>query len=737
MSKKRKSFKSPKPVRSTSRSNSKNRYSQTAIGENFILAQLYSAKETVFLSEIHEKLLLNGLKKRDIKTAIDTMLQTGLIARDGKRCFKLGQKAQLYTGVLVQHPKGFGFLSESRPVNKSVPLKRDAFISPSQMGSAHHGDSVLIRVIRTRSDDRAEATVLKIVSRGTDRIAGIFMQERRGGLVYPDDPRYPFTIRVDENDKIKAKQGDAVIVQIERESRPGRTVSGKILNILGSADQIDTQMQMVIETFNLPHQFSDEVLQETENLVEPSSPEEFREDLRETYHVTIDGETAKDFDDAVCIIKNRKGFRLYVSIADVSHFVQSGSAIDREAYARGTSVYFPGRVIPMLPEKLSNNLCSLVPGEDRFTLTAILDFDRSGALLKKHFTRSVINSKQRFTYTTVKKILIDKDPAIRREHKPFLTQLKWAEELATALQNKRKKRGSINFNLPEPEFTLNEEGEVASIKKSERNFAHQLIEEFMLAANEAVAEFFTQRSIPAIYRVHDQPDQLKTEDFFAFTQTLGFNLPPIENNSAWYAQALDQCRDTKFEYIVNNLLIRSMKQAHYSATNVGHFGLASTDYTHFTSPIRRYPDLMVHRQLINIIQSLSTKTVKGPTAPTLKESGEFLSARERTAVLAERAMNDRLKISYMKERIGDSFDAVISGVNDSALFIDITDHCISGSIALDQLHDDYYIYDPKKYRLFGEMSARIYQIGDPLQVTLVNVDNYQKRLNFSPAMDND
>lgn len=554
-------------------------------------------------------------------------------------------------------------------------------------------------------------------------------------MVYPDDSRFPFVIRIDNYNDLTPQDGDAVFVQFTREHRPVRILSGKILEVLGSPDNIDTQMRLVVEKFTLPHDFSPETLQEAADLMENFTRLTDREDLRTTDHVTIDGETAKDFDDAICVVKSRKGYRLYVSIADVSHYVTPGSAIDRDAYARGTSIYFPGRVIPMLPEKLSNDLCSLVPGKDRFTVTAILDFDRSGMLQKKHFTRSVICSRNRFTYTTVRKILVDKDPVVRSEHKSFLTQLKWAEELAMALQARRRDRGSIDFNVPEPEFALTDTGRIASIGRAERNFAHQLIEEFMLAANEAVATLFTEKAVPAIYRVHEPPDPLKIDEFVTFARTLDIHLPPAEPNSTWFAQALNLCRESPYEYIVNNLMLRSMKQAQYSSGNVGHFGLASSDYTHFTSPIRRYPDLMVHRTVVKLCQLSGERKIQSREHIPLKEAGEFLSARERTAITAERDIHERLKIMYMKDHIGESFDAVISGVNEAALFIEIQDMCISGSIAVDQLKDDYYLLDAKNHRLFGEISAKTYRIGDRLRVTLYDVDSYRKRLNFKIAAD--
>lgn len=333
----------------------------------------------------------------------------------------------------------------------------------------------------------------------------------------------------------------------------------------------------------------------------------------------------------------------------------------------------------------------------------------------------------------MKQILIDNDQTVRREHKHFLTQLKWAKELATVLQKKRKKRGSIDFNLPEPEFTLTNTGEVASIKRTERNFAHQIIEEFMLAANEAVAELFSNQAVPTIYRVHEPPAPTKSEGFLEFIKTLELPLRPFENDSIWFAELLNVAKGTKYEYILNNLLLRTMKQAHYSAKNVGHFGLAASDYTHFTSPIRRYPDLMVHRELLHLCSNISENKQTNSQRPSFKQAGEFLSDRERNGVMAERDMKDRLKISYMKNRIGDSFDAIVSGVSEKGLYLELQDLCISGSISMDQLDDDYYILDEKKHRLFGEITAKIYQIGDFVRVILSEVDVVSKRLRFSVA----
>ncbi len=726
MPKKRKSSQEYTSLPKKQQSHSKRNDEKCSQAENMVLGFLHTAATALTFAQLYNN-FANTRQKEDISSALDSLLHAKLIAKDSKKRFKLHKSILLYEGILTQHPKGFGFIRVTKSFGNSPCLTRDPFVSPGQIGDAHHGDTVLIRVFRIRADERPESSVVKILVPGTNRVGGIYQHKGRDRLVFPDDRRFPFTIKITESGTLQPKSGDGVIAEFDRTNGSGKYLQGKIIEILGAADAVDTQMRLVIEQFSLPHQFSAEVLQETANLNESFIPEQDREDLRSNAHVTIDGESAKDFDDAICVEKTRKGYRLFVSIADVSHFVTSGSAIDGEAYTRGTSVYFPGRVIPMLPEKLSNNLCSLVPDQDRFTVTAILDFDRLGSLIKKRFCRSIIRSRQRFTYTTVQKILIDKDPAARKEHKPLLTMLKWAQELVTALQAKRKKRGSIDFNLIEAEFILADSGKIASIHPAERKFAHQLIEECMLAANEAVAELFSRRERPFVYRVHECPDMTKAEEFSAFVKTIGLPVPPFSNTAAWFAKVLEKSRETKYDYIINNLLLRSMQQARYAADNVGHFGLAAADYTHFTSPIRRYPDLIVHRQLLQLIQGSRQKK------QAFAEAAEFLSARERTAIMAERDMNERLKIGYMYHRRGETFNAIISGVTENGLYVEIQDLCISGLLPIEALGNEHFFFDKKNYRLFGEISTKTYQIGDSLQVTVDEVDILGKKILFTLA----
>ncbi|MFT5730409.1 MAG: ribonuclease R [Desulforhopalus sp.] len=733
MSKKRNSNNKFKSFHSKKHSQPTAQQLHTEHVEHSMLRIIYHSHTTLTLPEVFSKKAAKKFDKKSSKTAIEKLVRTGLVLKSGKDGYKIHPSAPLYTGKLTQNAKGFGFVEAVGASVETPVLPNDLFISQNKMASAIHGDIVLARELKGKKGRRTEGIIVDILESRSNRICGVISKQSHEIFVHPDDARFPFKVSLKQRKDCPLKNGDAVIVEYKRPTKPTKTLAGKLVKRLGDANDIDTQMELVINSHELPHVFGEEVLSQTDALNTSFDSIEGRLDLRELQHITIDGETAKDFDDAICIQKTRTGYRLYVSIADVSHFVKPGSPIDKEAYQRGTSVYFPGRVIPMLPEKLSNNLCSLVPHEDRYTVSAILDFNQEGKLTDKTFARSIIHSQQRFTYTTVSEILVDKTPEIRKAHKPFLTHLKWAGELANALRGQRTKRGSIDFNLSEPFFHLEKDNKVSGISKAERNFAHQVIEEFMLAANEAVATFFIEKKIPALFRTHEPPSEAKLEEFLTFVMTLGLPLPPFKNDATWFADAIDKCKDTKYEYIVSNLLLRSLKQAQYTATNSGHFGLAAPAYTHFTSPIRRYPDLIVHRLLLLLCDEAKKVTPGKTKKESYQEAGAYLSGRERVAVTAERDMNDRLKVAYMKDKIGDKFSAIISGVTENSIYLMIDDLCISGAIPVHLLSDDHYILDQKRYRLFGEMSAKTYQIGDVVDVSLVDVDLHMKRLTFSLA----
>ncbi len=698
--------------------------------ERDVLTYLYRSEQPVSQDEIGAELKLDQGGQKELTALLADLVELKILHRTSKHRFSLGKHNNLAAGFLEQNPRGFGFVTRLSVREGSLSYTRDPSVEAYHMGSARHGDTVLIRVYKVRQDGRPEAEVVSVLERGSDRLAGFVSFEKEGVRVTPEDPRFPFSLLIDGRIPEGVREGDAVIVQLAAVAEDTAMLRGKIIEVLGDPDSVDVQMRLVIEKFKLPHAFSEEAERESAQLPEEITQTKGREDLREVLHVTIDGETAKDFDDAVAVIKTKRGFRLYVSIADVSHFVRPGTALDKDAYERGTSIYFPGRVIPMLPEKISNNLCSLIPDQDRLAFTAILDFDRQGNTTKKYFTKSIIRSHKRFTYTTVRQILIDNDKAVRSEHKSFLTPLKWAGELATILQKLRRERGAIGFTLPEPDIGLDDTGRISTIGRAERNFAHQMIEQFMLSANEAVAETFTEHSVNALYRIHERPDPVKVQEFTGFAKTLGLHLPEHRQDPDWFGQVLDMVRNSPKEYVVNNLLLRTMQQARYDMRNVGHFGLAATDYTHFTSPIRRYPDLLVHRALYDFV-SRSKENKKNLSPEKLKEIGPFLSSRERVAVSAEREMNDRLKVRYMHDKVGESFDAVISGVNGFAIFVELLELFISGSVAIAELRDDYYIYDQKQHRLMGERSSKMYRIGDLVRVTLLDVDPRKNRINFT------
>lgn len=695
-----------------------------------MLRIVYHSHTPLTMPEIFDKKAAKKFDKNSSKKAIEKLVQSGIIKKTGRDGYTIHPSAPLYTGKLIQNAKGFGFVQATGVATNTPSLENDLYISASNMASSMHGDSVLAQGAPIKKGRRPEGIIVDILERRSNRLCGIVSKRGHDIFVSPDDPRFPFIVSLKERQDRPLKNGDAVLVEYKRPSKPSRTLAGKLVTLLGDASDIDTQMELVIHSHELPHVFSHEVVEQSAALDDSFTLEADRLDLRELQHITIDGETAKDFDDAICVQKTRNGFRLYVSIADVSHFVQPGSPLDKEAYQRGTSIYFPGRVIPMLPERLSNNLCSLVPHEDRYTVSAIMDFDRAGKLTQKKFTPSVIKSQQRFTYTDVKQILVDKDSAIRKAHKPFLTHLKWAGELAAALRLQRTKRGSIDFNLSEPYFHLGEDNRVTAISKVERNVAHQMVEEFMLAANEAVAGFFIEKDIAALFRTHEPPDEAKLEEFLTFIKTLGLPLQPFRNEAAWFVDTLNKCKETKYEYIVNNLLLRSLKQAQYTAKNSGHFGLAASAYTHFTSPIRRYPDLIVHRLLLSLCHTRKKEVKKEKRKELYQEAGSFLSARERVAVAAERDMNDRLTVAFMKDKIDERFSAVVSGLTDNSIFVVLDDLYVSGAIPIHLLTDDHYYFDQKNYRLFGEMTGTTYQIGDSVEVVLVEVDSHMKRLTF-------
>ncbi len=524
----------------------------------------------------------------------------------------------------------------------------------------------------------------------------------------------------------------AVLAEITDYGSERQGPSGRIVEILGEARDARVQIRMAITQFSLREHFPVDVQAEASELTAVTACEPGREDLRHLPHVTIDGETARDFDDAICVESGDDGYTLYVSIADVSHYVTTNSAIDREAYLRGTSVYLPDRVLPMLPERLSNDLCSLVPNQDRAAFTAILRFDHQGKRIGERYCKSLMQSRQRFTYTTVNKILYLKDETTRTDYAPMVPMLEQADRLTVLLKKRRADRGSLEFNIPEPEVQL-ADSQVASISLAERNRAHQLIEDCMLAANEAVAETLAKAQKPVLYRIHERPDPGKLETFTDAAKALGLTLPRSEVNPAWFAEVIRQAANSSSEYIVNNLLLRTMQQARYAPENVGHFGLAAPFYLHFTSPIRRYPDLVAHRVLQAWLQKTGEVSPIPGKGGDLTESGLHLSQCERKAIDVERNVHARCSALFLADKIGDIFPAIISGVTGFGLYLTLDGTYISGMIPIATMTDDYYLHDARRYRLIAQASNRMYQLGDRILARLDHVDLSTKRISFSLA----
>ena len=694
------------------------------------------------LADIMESLHLGHHERKELLILLADLGRRQLVTSSGKRLYQLAAGQDLVEGTVEMHPRGFGFAIIQTAGQGQAPRpktgdRQDPFIAPENLATAHHGDRVLLQLFK-RGRGRQEARVVRVLERAASRVVGIYMAGRAQGLVTPEDDRLLFNVLVRKEHSCGARDGFAVVVEIGAFKPGQRNPEGRIVEVLGDPASIDVETEMVIRKRGLPHQFSAETVEQVAALTEDLTLTPDRADLRDVLHITIDGETARDFDDAVAVDKTTRGFRLYVSIADVSHYVQPDTPLDRDAYQRGTSVYFPTRVVPMLPERLSNDLCSLVPDQDRLTFTAILEFDRTGKRLSSKFTRSIIRSRYRMTYTKVKKIVVDQDKELRKEYRLLLTPLKRMAELAAALEQRRQARGRIGFEIPEPEIAIGPDDQISAVNRSARNLAHKMIEEFMLAANEAVAEALSENHRPTLYRIHETPDQAKVLEFTHFARSLGLGISTDTGSPQWFGKILKLVAGSPKEYIINNLLLRTMQRARYSPDNVGHFGLAATYYTHFTSPIRRYPDLMVHRALAGLAaakapRSKAKKTEALPASPTadLTAAGDFLSTRERVAVEADREMTERLQARFMADKIGESFEAVVSGVSAFGLYVELLEWFISGAVSMTKLKGDYFQFDTKNHRLVGANTGKIYQIGDLVRVRLASVEPRQRRINFA------
>lgn len=663
---------------------------------------------------------------------VNSLVKEGKIVLTKKEKVMTPQKLNMVLGTFVSNAKGFGF------VVSDEPGVEDIFIPPAFTNGAMHKDKVWCRII-SQTDRRAEGEIVNILKKGVENIVGLYEESHGFGFVIPDDKKMPQDIFIAKENSMGAVNGHKVVVRITKNPEKRKNPEGRVIEILGHINDPGVDIISIIRQFELPIDFDKAVYKQVEGIADTVSAEETagRRDLREVVMVTIDGEDAKDLDDAVSLEELEDGcFRLGVHIADVSHYVKEKTALDKEAYKRGTSVYLVDRVIPMIPHKLSNGICSLNAEQDRLALSCIMKIDSSGSVIDSEIAESVINVNRRMSYTVVNDLLTNETSEYFEEYAALLPMFRLMHKLRDILLKKRLKRGAIQFDFPEAKIILDEKGKPVSIVPYERNVATSIIEEFMLAANETVAEQFFWLELPFMYRSHEEPDGEKLERLSDFLALMGFYLKGSSAHPKAFQKLLNKTKNTPQDMIINKAVLRSLKQARYTAENQGHFGLAAKYYCHFTSPIRRYPDLQIHRIIKLYLHSQLTPKKISALTEKMPEAARHCSVRERVADEAERETDNLKKVEYMLDKIGQCFDGVISSVTSWGLYVEL-DNTIEGMIGIKSLDDDYYIYEEDKMRYIGERTENIYTIGDKVHVRLVNADLYEKNLDFELCGDDE
>ncbi|HEX6896527.1 MAG TPA: VacB/RNase II family 3'-5' exoribonuclease [Bryobacteraceae bacterium] len=718
-----------------------------------------------------------GESRQDLDQALDRLTARGDLVEVRSGHFIATRFSREYaTGRLNMHRDGYGFLISDRPLEN---VRGDVYIPRESAQTAMHGDRVVVHIARIDNDGRADGEIVKILRRAHQTVVGEFRASVRGCYVIPHDERIRQWVDIPEGMELPAADAtrhrvgvtpiqakgpedlDGMIVNVEILEFPeGRDRAvGRVIEILGYPDDFGVDVEIVIRKHHIPHQFPPDVLEQAQSFRNVIRLDELagREDFRELDIVTIDGETARDFDDAVWVDRLPNGhYALQVHIADVSHYVKPGSPIDEEAFLRGTSVYFPDRAVPMLPLELSTEICSLKPGVDRLVLSVLLELDHRGDVVSQHFCRGVIRSVERMTYTGVH-ALLEGDTALQKRYEPLVPRFELMRELALILNRKRVRRGAIDFDMPEPLIEFDDFGEMTGVTRSPRNMAHRLIEEFMLAANEAVAGHLEQLEIPSIFRIHEQPDPKRVMEFEEIAAHFGYSLGvgalPVQRfqmtvrgrdgrktrrsierpasditiSPRNYQKLVAKIEGKPEERILSYLMLRSLKQARYSAENLGHFALAAASYTHFTSPIRRYPDLVVHR-----ILGASLDRKNQTLAPErLQVIADDCSETERRAADAERELVEWKKAKFMEDRVGEQFRGLIISTTRFGFFVELESLFIEGLVPIDSLPGDRYSYSENTRKIIGQRTRRQFSIGDAVEVLLDRVDPIERKLQFS------
>lgn len=630
-------------------------------------------------------------------------------------------------GTFISHPKGFGFVEiDGRD--------EDLYIPENCINGAFHKDTVKVALMSGRSGRRKEAQVIEIVARGMKQIVGIYDKSNKNyGFVIPDNTKISDDIFVPVERSKGAVSGHKVVCEITDYGKNNRKPEGKIVEIIGHVNDPGVDIMSIVKGYELPVEFSEKIMRQVENVSNEVSEADMagRRDLRDMQMVTIDGEDAKDLDDAVSLTRDGVNYQLGVHIADVTNYVQENSALDWEAKSRGTSVYLVDRVIPMLPHKLSNGICSLNEKENRLALSCLMTIDKKGEVVSHEIVESVIKVDRRMSYTSVKKILEDKDEAELKEYEALVPMFELMRELAAILREKRKKRGSIDFDFPETKIILDKEGHPTEIKPYERNVATKIIEDFMLIANETIAQHFYWLELPFVYRTHDTPDPEKIDKLGTFIRNFGYSLKNTkeEVHPKELQKLLANVEDTPEEALISRLTLRSMKQAKYTIDCTGHFGLACSYYCHFTSPIRRYPDLQIHRIIKEHLRGkLNEKRIEHYNE-ILPEVAKHASEMERRADEAERETDKLKKVEYMEERIGEIYEGVISSITSWGIYVELP-NTIEGMIHVSMLPGDYFYYDEESYEMVGQATDIRYKLGQKLTVKVNATDKISRNIDF-------
>jgi len=671
-----------------------------------------------------------GIKDREeFMQALIDLENDGKVICTRKLRYGLPEKMNLAVGKLQGHSGGYGFVLQDTP---GVP---DVFISSDNMNGALHNDRVVARMMgRNWNGPKQEGEIIRILNRANETIIGTFERGKKYSFITPDEKRISLDVFVPNGRDKGAKTGDKVVVEVTSWPERRRNPEGKVINIIGHKDDPGVDVVSILWKYGLPQEFPQPVLKEVGKVSPTVTPEQIqgRQDLRELLMCTIDGEDAKDLDDAVSLeVLPNGSYRLGVHIADVGSYVPPGSALDKEAYKRGTSVYLVDRVVPMLPPELSNGICSLNPKVDRLALSVFMEINDRGQVLKHDILESVININERMTYSKVKKILVDKDPALTEQYQGLVDMFLNMEKLCLILKNRRLQRGAIDFEFPEIKVILDERGAPVDIVRYDRSIADQIIEEFMLVTNETVAQHYFEEKVPFVYRIHEVPNGEKVANLNRFLFAFGLSIKGFHNlHSGAFQEVLRKVEGRTEERVISTVMLRTMKLARYSEENLGHFGLAAEYYCHFTSPIRRFPDLVIHRI---IKEALAKGKLPGKRKDKLAEfvadAAMQSSERERVATEAERESKDLKKVEFMLDKVGEEYDAIVSTVTSFGMFVEL-DNLVEGLVHVTNLADDFYEFDEARHSLIGRHTGKIFRIGDKVRVKLEKVNIDQRQLDF-------